>query len=163
MRRRVVGEKLVIACGVGRGGGLGSGGRVIDPGETGAVEWHVVEAILLDEIVMIEIGVSNTISGKAIPERSAGGNASGEAGENFERGFDGLLDLRFDVIVEAGRSAQAETLDRLMHLFDVVNRCARDAEDVERVVAGHLAEHESAVFYGARHGTAVIHRGAGRG
>ena len=32
------GEELVVACGVGGGGGLGSGGRVVDAGETGAVE-----------------------------------------------------------------------------------------------------------------------------
>src|SRR5258708_5913499 len=47
-----------------------------------------------------------------------------------------------------------------MYLLDVINRCARDAEHVEGVVTGHLAEHERAVFDGARHGTAVIERGA---
>ena len=46
-----------------------------------------------------------------------------------------------------------------MHLLDVVDRSAGDAEDVERVVASHLAEHEGAVFDGAGHGTAVINRG----
>ena len=69
---------------------------------------HVVEAVLLDEVVMIKVGVSDAISGEAIPERRAGGNTGGEADEDFERGFDGLLDLGLDVIVEAGGSTEAE-------------------------------------------------------
>ncbi len=136
------GEELVVAGGVGGGGGLGSGGRIVDAGEAGAVDRHVVEAVLLDEVVMVEVGVADTIAGKAVPERRAGGDTCGEVGENFERGFDGLFDVGLDVIVEAGGCAETEALDGLMHLLDVVDGSAGDAEDVERVVAGHLAEHE---------------------